>query len=102
MQTLPKALLINAYGPTEATVAATYYPVPRPCVSPIVIGSPVDNMHAYVVEPEWGCLLPIGAPGELLLSGPALAAGYIGRQELTDAAFRPNPFFIEASKHTPA
>jgi non-ribosomal peptide synthetase component F len=89
--------VINAYGPTEATVAATYYICPRPCGLPMLIGGPNPNMHCYVVEPGTSNLLPRGTPGELLLSGPRLAVGYVGRPELTEQAFVPNPFYSEVS-----
>ncbi|KAF9884280.1 hypothetical protein FE257_001910 [Aspergillus nanangensis] len=51
------------------------------------IGRPV-NGHAWLVNPEnVHVLAPIGAPGELVITGPALAAGYLGDQERTSAAF---------------
>ena len=38
------------------------------------IGRPDANVHAYIVDDRMQ-LLPLGSPGELLLSGPRLAAG---------------------------
>ncbi len=76
---------------------------------PITIGRPDPNAHCYIVTPQQqkGPLLvqgaagvmPVGAPGELLLSGPRLARGYAQRPDLTAAAFVPNPChsLVEAS-----
>jgi hypothetical protein len=79
----------NAYGPTEATVAAVHHTFPRGG-GPIVIGRPDANVHAYVVDTALRPV-PLGVPGELLLSGPRLALGYVGRPDLTAEAFVPNP-----------
>ena len=48
------------------------------------------NLHSYIVDSSLRPV-PVGVPGELLLSGPRLALGYIGRPDLTEAAFIPNP-----------
>jgi non-ribosomal peptide synthetase component F len=61
----------------------------------MVIGRPDHNMHCYVVDPATLALLPLGASGELLLSGPRLAEGYVGRPDLTEKAFVCNPFYTE-------
>ncbi|MDB4975917.1 MAG: Natural product biosynthesis luciferase-like monooxygenase protein [Myxococcaceae bacterium] len=77
----------NMYGPTEATVWATSSAVERG--RPPMIGRPLAGYAAYVVD---GALRPvaIGVPGELLLAGAAVAAGYHGRPELTDEKFLPD------------
>ena len=79
----------NCYGPTEATVIATQYHFPRD-FDMVVIGRPDPNMHAYVVDSSLRPL-PLGVPGELLLSGPRLALGYRGRPDLTAKSFVDNP-----------
>ncbi|MFD4395262.1 amino acid adenylation domain-containing protein [Kitasatospora sp. NPDC058478] len=79
----------NFYGPTEATVDALVCRVadsPRP-----VLGLPVQNVRAYVLDPERN-LAPVGAPGELYLAGDGLARGYLGRPDLTEQAFLAAPF----------
>lgn len=84
--------LVNNYGPTENTVAATSTTVgceaddPRPS-----IGRPNSNVSVFVVDPD---LRPvaIGAPGELLLGGLSLSRGYLDRPALTAERFVPNPF----------
>ncbi|MFJ6215458.1 amino acid adenylation domain-containing protein [Streptomyces sp. NPDC092296] len=82
----------NLYGPTECTTFAT---VRRGLTAEdadrgVPIGGPVSNTYVLVVDEE---LLPVpfGVPGELLLGGPGLARGYLGRPELTAERFVPDP-----------
>jgi non-ribosomal peptide synthetase component F len=46
----------------------------------------------YVLEPTTLAPVPVGVPAELFISGPCVARGYLGRPDLTAAAFLPNPF----------
>jgi hypothetical protein len=55
----------------------------------VTVGRPDANVHCYVVDPATLQPLPPGSKGELLLAGPRLAAGYIGRDAAP--AFIPNP-----------
>jgi acyl-CoA synthetase (AMP-forming)/AMP-acid ligase II len=89
---LPQARLHNLYGPTEATIDATSWDCPAdetPAVIPI--GTPIDNVRAYVVSPQMQ-LSPIGVPGELLIGGAGLARGYLKQLKLTGEKFVPDPF----------
>ncbi len=84
--------VINTYGPTECTVDAVWFDVPQtgePVPPPI--GRPITNYSAYIVDPE---LRPVavGEPGELLLGGAGVAAGYRNQPALTAERFLPNPF----------
>jgi amino acid adenylation domain-containing protein len=91
---LPSALLINGYGPTECSVAACCYRIPRPVdpgAASIPIGAPLFNTTAYVLDRHLGPV-PIGVPGELCLGGPGVARGYLNRPELTAERFVPDPF----------
>ncbi|OPX07687.1 non-ribosomal peptide synthetase, partial [Gordonia sp. i37] len=76
--------LVNVYGPTEATVAATFAPV-RPDVA-VRIGRPVDGTTVVVLD-RWLRPVPPGVDGELYLAGDALAQGYLGDTALTSARF---------------
>ncbi len=93
---LPSVRLLNAYGPTEATITATVFDVPRD-IEParhrlcLPIGRPLANRQVYVLDAARQ-LVPIGVPGELYLGGAGLARGYLNRPELTEAAFIANPF----------
>ncbi|MDY0060931.1 MAG: amino acid adenylation domain-containing protein [Myxococcota bacterium] len=82
--------LVNAYGPTEATVYATAYEVPGEGRD-LPIGVPLPGMTAFVVDDQ-GQLVPRGEPGELWLAGAGIATGYLGREEETRRVFVPNPF----------
>jgi non-ribosomal peptide synthetase component F len=89
------------YGPTETTVIATSYSVPRENPTGL-LGRPNSNTHTYVVDPASSNLLPPGAPGELWISGPCLANGYVGRPDLTEKVFVLNPFYDEVAPQVPA
>mgnify|MGYP002624948222 CR=1 FL=1 len=80
----------NVYGPTECTIFTTTYPVDKK-LKEIPIGKPLDNMRLYVVDPQ-GHRLPVGAAGELWISGPQVSRGYLNRPEKTAEAFIGNPF----------
>ena len=85
----PGLRLVNTYGPTEATVIATWTDL-QPG-RPVTIGRAVPNARVYVLD-EKGRLCPRGTAGELHLSGAGLSAGYLGRPELTAERFLPNPY----------
>lgn len=76
--------LWNLYGPTETTVWSTIHRVEN--TRPILIGSPIANTTAWVVD-RVGHPLPSGFTGELLLGGAGVATGYLGRPELTADRF---------------
>jgi amino acid adenylation domain-containing protein len=91
----PRLRLVNAYGPTEATVTATAGDIP-PDAEPdnVPIGRPLQNRAAYVLDAHMR-LVPFGMPGELYLGGEALARCYWGKPALTAACFVPDPFSPE-------
>ena len=90
----------NTYGPTEFTVDATYCELEKDKVyDSIPIGRPLDNCHAFVVDP-YGCLLPQGAVGELWLAGPQIAAGYWHAPQITEERFTACSFYGATVYHT--
>ena len=80
----------NVYGPTETTVLITRYHVAKK-MKEIPIGKALDNVRLYVVDPQ-GHRLPVGAAGELWVSGPQVSRGYLNRPEKTAEVFISNPF----------
>ena len=80
----------NVYGPTECTIFTTTYLVDRK-LKDIPIGCPLDNMRLYIVDPQ-GHRLPVGAAGELWVSGPQVSRGYLNRPEKTTEVYIDNPF----------
>ncbi len=79
--------LVNLYGPTEATVDVSYFDCPAGTDLAVVpIGTPIDNVSLLVLD-EAGRRVPLGVPGELNIAGVQLARGYLGRPDLTAAAF---------------
>jgi amino acid adenylation domain-containing protein len=94
-RTLPaRPTLINAYGPTEATISATFWTL-RPSdaapVERIPIGVPLRGVDAYLLDAHRRPVSP-GLAGELYLGGAGLARGYLRRPELTAERFVANPF----------
>lgn len=98
LSTLFKFDLWNTYGPTEATVEATYYKIydaktktytAYTCPSP-PIGKPLAGASVYVVD-EYLMPVAMSVPGELLIGGKGLATGYINRLDLTEKKFIADP-----------
>ncbi|MDR2280006.1 MAG: amino acid adenylation domain-containing protein, partial [Gordonia sp. (in: high G+C Gram-positive bacteria)] len=81
--------VINAYGPTEATVVATMSPPIAP-TDAVTIGRPIRGVSALVLD-ERLRPVPPGAVGELYLCGSHLARGYHRVPSLTSKHFIANP-----------
>jgi amino acid adenylation domain-containing protein len=79
--------VLNVYGPTETTIAATWADTARGD-DPRTIGRAIDGYLSYVLDPGWAP----AETGELFIGGPAVARGYCGLPGLTAARFVPDPF----------
>jgi len=82
-----KVRLINDYGPTEACIDATVNMDVRPETLPGDIGRPIAARIWIVDREDRSKFVPIGCPGELLISGPTLAEGYLKDKAKTEAVF---------------
>lgn len=82
---------VNLYGPTEAAIDVTCFDcAENPAADPVPIGRPIWNTRTLVLDAD-GRPVPVGTPGELQLGGVQLAEDYLGRPDLTAAAFVPDP-----------
>lgn len=86
-----KVTLINAYGPTEATVCVTMAKVTKNLETSPPIGRPISNTKAYILDQDRS-IVPLGVVGELYISGEGLSQGYLNKTELTKQFFIPNPY----------
>jgi len=81
----PDRRFLNVYGPTEATVTATWTPVnPH---KPPTIGVPLPTYSVVILDPAGEKALPRGEMGEIGIAGIGLATGYVNRDDLTERAF---------------
>ncbi|MCQ8195638.1 AMP-binding protein, partial [Streptomyces sp. RCU064] len=90
----PDVTVVNAYGPTEATVNCADYsiePGQELASGAVPIGRPFWNTRAYVLD-AWLRPVPPGVAGELYVAGVVLARGYLGRADLTAERFTADPY----------
>jgi acyl carrier protein len=85
--------LVNEYGPTEATVWASYHRFDRP--GPVSIGVPVPGVNLYVLDDRLRPV-PYGGEGELVIGGAGVSRGYFGRPAATARVFVEDPFAATA------
>lgn len=82
----------NMYGPTEAAVEVSYYDINNSeSLTTVPIGKPISNVNLHILDRNKK-LQPIGAVGELYISGVCLAQGYINQPKLTSEKFVQHPW----------
>jgi natural product biosynthesis luciferase-like monooxygenase protein/amino acid adenylation domain-containing protein len=86
--------VVNAYGPTEATIWATFHDCELDGPERPSIGKPIANCRIHVLDPH-GLPRPVGMTGELYIAGVGVARGYLNRPGLTAERFLPAPFGTE-------
>lgn len=88
-----KTSIYNGYGPTEASINCLMY-----CLSEN-IGKGVPNSYSTPIGYEtglskveilddWGQIVPVGVPGEIVIGGPGVCDGYVGVPVQQDRRFR--------------
>lgn len=91
MNRLPEVTFTNLYGPTETTIASSYYTVkacPIDGAQPIPIGTACDGEELLVLNNDLHSA-PAGEVGNLYIRGVGLSPGYWRNPVATDAAFIP-------------
>jgi len=80
----PGRMMLNVYGPTEATVNTTA----KTCTpgQPITIGRPIEGYVTLVLDNDMNPV-PQGEMGELYIGGPGVSRGYLKQPELTSRHF---------------
>jgi amino acid adenylation domain-containing protein len=86
---LDQTALVNEYGPTEATVWASFHRFTA--AAPVTIGGPIPGAHLYVLDENLHPT-PRGVEGELYIGGAGVARGYLHRPQETARVFLPDPF----------
>ncbi|KAF2853246.1 nonribosomal peptide synthetase-like protein [Plenodomus tracheiphilus IPT5] len=96
-----KTKVVNAYGPSEATVGATINSDVG--AKPYITMGKGKGCAIWLTNPEnHNELVPIGAVGELLIEGPIVGNGYLHNPAKTKEVFIEDPeFLVKGSKKFP-
>ncbi len=97
IRAVTRAKVLNMYGPTETTIWSTIADLSDG--GEVTLGRPIANTQVYVLDAD-GIPVPPGAQGELWIGGHGVTRGYWQREDLTAAAFRPDPF-VPADRAAP-
>ncbi len=84
--------LIEAYGLTETSPAATINPLDLPAYNGS-IGLPISSTE-IVLRDDAGKDVPLGQPGEICIRGPQVMAGYYNRPDETAKVMTADGFFM--------
>jgi amino acid adenylation domain-containing protein len=95
LEQFPHQIIMNEYGPTEATVATTWLFLNKENIGDfknnLPIGKPATNTQIYVLNNQLQ-ILPIGEIGEIYIGGVGVAKGYLNLPDMTHEKFIPDPF----------
>lgn len=88
-------IVTNVYGPTECCVDSTAYHISSDELGklpPVVpIGRPLINQEVYILDKQMK-VRPVGAVGEIYITGLNVGRGYLHQEELTSERFINHPF----------
>jgi thioesterase domain-containing protein/acyl-coenzyme A synthetase/AMP-(fatty) acid ligase/aryl carrier-like protein len=87
----PGVAVTHEYGSVETTVGCLSATEPFDESTPPLLGEPVWNTRAYVLDDRLAPA-PLGSAGELYVGGAAVARGYAGRPAATAERFVADPF----------
>ncbi|XWX00337.1 hypothetical protein V2A60_008357 [Cordyceps javanica] len=93
----PLEVFVNSYGPTEAAISCAIGEI-SPEKPPGHVGKRLGGYLWIVDEEDHEHLVPIGSVGELVVSGPTLARGYLNDADKTNAAFIRNVHWIASQE----
>ncbi|PYV45151.1 MAG: D-alanine--poly(phosphoribitol) ligase [Acidobacteria bacterium] len=99
MRRLPKVSFVNLYGPTETTIASSYYRVPccpEDDVAEIPIGGPCEGEQLLVLDEQHRPVAP-GEVGDLYIAGLGLSPGYWRDPKKTEEVFLTSPYGSDPS-----
>ncbi|KAK0664701.1 Nonribosomal peptide synthetase 2 [Lasiodiplodia hormozganensis] len=84
--------LLNAYGPTEGSINCTLVSNFSVNDRGSIIGKPLPTCAMLIIDAaeKDAVVMPLGFPGELVIGGPQVSAGYLNRPEETAKAFLEN------------
>lgn len=85
---VPDVRWLNGYGPTETTITCTIHDAMAKDLDgdTVPIGRPLRHARAWVLSND-RALVPQGVAGQLCISGPAVAKGYMGDPDRTRESF---------------
>ena len=84
----PGRRFLNVYGPTEATVSATWTLLEPG--RPVTIGVPLPTYSVAIIDRQSNRVLPADQTGEIAIAGIGLAEGYLNLPDKTREAFTPD------------
>jgi len=84
----PGRRFLNVYGPTEATVSATWTLLEPG--RPVTIGVPLPTYSVAILDRQSDRVLPADQTGEIAIAGIGLAEGYLNLPDKTRQAFTPD------------
>ena len=89
LERFPRAQVWNMYGPTEATVATASVRIDQSILETypaLPVGRAMPGTDVFVAN-DAGASLPANERGEIVIGGPNVSPGYLGRPDLTAAVF---------------